>query len=92
MMGDKTITVSDIEQVNELFDILDDRLPSILQTLKEVLYSEEAGRQLGKAVGAFYNELLASGIEQVAALEMTRDYMGGMKQTLKNTTIQKSSN
>lgn len=92
MMGDKTITVSDIEQVNELFDILDDRLPSILQTLKEVLYSEEAGRQLGKAVGAFYNELLASGIEQAAALEMTRDYMGGMKQTLKNTTIQKSSN
>jgi hypothetical protein len=70
------------EDVNELRDVLDtvgDRVPKLIRDIVGSLYSKEAGTNMGQSVGAYYQELIASGIPQEAALEMTKSYSISIK-------------
>ena len=50
-------------------------IPTLIKNIIASVFSEEAGRSMGKAAGAFYKELKDSGIPNDMALKMTEDYM-----------------
>lgn len=73
----------DVQKLSSILDVVADKVPALINQLKASLYSAEAGRELGKAVGAFYQELVASGIPEAEALEMARSYIGALQSALK---------
>jgi len=68
-----------IKELGEMLDALSDKAPKIITKLLETLYSAEAGKRMGQAVGSLYKELLDSGIPQEEALQMAKDYMLSLK-------------
>lgn len=62
-------------EVGEFLDILANRMPKFFGSLREVLFSEEAGASLGAAVGSFYKALIESGFPEEKAFELARAYM-----------------
>ncbi len=64
-----------VEAIGELLDKVSDKLPRLLEGVHRAYYSIESGTNAGKSVGAFYKELIASGIPQDVALNLTEKYM-----------------
>ena len=60
------------DELAGILDTVSDKAPKLIRDLIGSLYSKEAGTNMGQAVGAFYKELIASGIPQDAALDMAR--------------------
>jgi hypothetical protein len=72
-----------IEQISQLLETVADKLPRLAHELMQALYSEEAGRQMGRAVGHMYKELTEAGIPKEDALRMACDYMDTLKSIAK---------
>lgn len=72
----KTLVNEEAAQLAQILDTVGERVPALINALKGTLYSVQAGRELGQAVGAFYQELIAAGIANDPALQMTTKYMG----------------
>lgn len=66
-------------ELEEVLDVLAKRLPDLLSTLRNTLYSKEAGESLGKATGVFFKELKAAGLDDDQAFQLTRDYLAVIK-------------
>ena len=64
-----------IDKLPHLFETLGENIPKLIRGIKSEIFSPEAGKDLGKAVGSFYQELISAGIEPAQALELTREYM-----------------
>ena len=83
---------NDAEEIREVLGALSETVPALINDLitsvMASIYSAEAGRDLGKAAGAFYNELIASGISEDAALEMTKSYMGTLQDVVSKANIE----
>lgn len=43
----------------EILDMIAEKFPRVLRSLRQEVYSVEVGQQLGSAVGTFYQELIA---------------------------------
>ena len=71
-MDDKGFTSKDVNELREVLDTVSDRVPKLIKGLISTLYSKESGASMGQSVGAYYQELVASGIPQDAALEMAK--------------------
>lgn len=67
------------KDVGELLGVVTEKVPELVARLLHTLYSEDAAKEMGKAVGALYKELVASGIPNESALKMTSDYMFSLK-------------
>lgn len=72
------------KEIAEILEAVSTKVPELITKLLRTLYSEEAGREMGKAVGSLYKELTESGIPQDVALNMTRDYMFSLKDLTRN--------
>jgi len=70
------------QEIGELLDVISERLPRLLDQLKKSLFSEEAGKELGRATGAFYKELIDCGIPSEDALDMAKKYVGSLQGVL----------
>jgi len=68
-----------IKEISELLDEIGKKAPKLIGGLIEALFSAEEGQKMGRAVGAYYKELLEAGIPKEDALKMARDYMQAMK-------------
>jgi hypothetical protein len=64
-----------VKEIGEILDEVSSKLPKLLNSLMGTLYSAEAGKNMGQAVGNLYKELIESGIPQDAALQMAKDYI-----------------
>jgi len=73
------------KDVGELLEIVADKVPDLLTKLFRILYSEDSAREMGKAVGSLYKELISAGIPQDVALKMTSDYMFSLKEMARIT-------
>jgi hypothetical protein len=73
---------SDAQEVSELLDAVSSKAPDLIRNLLKTVYSAEAGRHVGEAVGGLYQELLAAGIPAEMALKMAGDYMISFKDLL----------
>jgi len=67
------------EHLGPLLDTVTEKIPALLRSIRQSIYSEEAGSELGRAAGAFYKELRDSGIAEAEAMEMTRSYLRTMQ-------------
>ena len=77
-----------VEEIKEILDALAEKVPNLLNQLKATLFSAEAGQELGRAVGAFYKELVDSGIPAEEALQMAKSYIGSLQGILDKARTQ----
>lgn len=75
------------EEIGHLLDVVSQKIPHLLKSLKELIYSPEAGTEMGQAVGNFYKELVASGLDAGLASELTRDYMRTLQTVSKGFNV-----
>lgn len=65
----------DPEEIREILSVVSSEIPGLIRNIIASVFSEEAGRNMGKAAGSFYKELKDSGMPEEMALRMTEDYM-----------------
>lgn len=70
---------SDAEGLQEVLDVVADRIPNLLRSIREALYSKEAATDVAEAVGTIYTKLIEAGVPKDDALEMARGYMINLK-------------
>lgn len=67
--------IEETEEVKAIFEMLAKEIPALIKNILASVFSEEAGRNMGKAAAAFYKELKESGIPEDVAVKMTEDYI-----------------
>jgi len=72
----KKTGVRDVEEIKEIIGAVSTELPTLIKSIIAAVFSEEAGRSMGKAAAAFYKELKDSGMPDNVAVKMTEDYVG----------------
>jgi len=71
-----------VKEIAELLDEVSGKLPKMISGLLDTMYSADAGKKMGQAVGSFYKELIDSGIPSDEALKMSKDYMLSIKELI----------
>jgi hypothetical protein len=74
-----------VEEIGKLLDEVTTKIPKLIEGIQRSYYSLEGGTTAGKSIGAFYTELVASGIPQDVALRLTENYMVSFKDLAKLT-------
>ena len=74
MVGDKH-EKTDPEEVKEILNVVSTEIPALIKGIIASVFSEEAGRNMGKAAAAYYKELKDGGLPEPVAVKMTQDYM-----------------
>jgi len=64
------------EEVKQILSAVSTEVPTLIKSIIASVFSEEAGRSMGKAAAAFYKELKDSGMPDNVAVKMTEDYIG----------------
>jgi len=65
-----------VEEFKEILSTFSTEAPALIKSIIASVFSEEAGRNMGKAAAAFYKELKDSGMPDNVAVKMTEDYIG----------------
>ncbi len=68
--------MEEAEEVEAILGVVSKELPALIKGIIGSVFSEEAGRDMGKAAGAFYKELKESGVPEETAVRMTENYLG----------------
>ncbi|TFG33747.1 hypothetical protein EU527_06900 [Candidatus Thorarchaeota archaeon] len=73
---------SDVDELREvaevlpdLFGALNESIPKLISGLIGSIYSPEAAGNMAKGIGQFYNNLIAEGLPEDVALEMTKKFV-----------------
>jgi len=67
--------MEDAEEVKAILGVVSKEIPALIKGIVSSVFSEEAGRDMGKAAGAFYKELKESGMPDEIAVKMTENYI-----------------
>jgi hypothetical protein len=65
----------DAENIKEVLGAVSSEVPAMIKSILASVFSEEAGRSMGKAAAAYYKELKDGGLPEQVAVKMTEDYM-----------------
>ena len=63
------------ENIKEILSVVSSEVPSLIKSILASVFSEEAGRNMGKAAAAYYKELKDGGLPEQVAVKMTEEYM-----------------
>jgi hypothetical protein len=63
------------EEVKEILSAVSTQVPALIKSVLASVFSEEAGRNMGKAAAAYFKELKDSGMPEDVAVKMTEEYM-----------------
>jgi hypothetical protein len=63
------------ENIKELLNVVSTEVPGMIKSILASVFSEEAGRNMGKAAAAYYKELKSGGLPEDVAVKLTGDYM-----------------
>ena len=63
------------ENVKEILGVVSSEIPTMIKNILSSVFSEEAGRNMGKAAAAYYKELKEGGLPEQVAVKMTEEYM-----------------
>src|SRR5512136_2536170 len=63
------------EELKEVLSVVSAEVPSMIKNILSSVFSEEAGKNMGKAAAAYYKELKNGGLPEQVAVKMTEDYM-----------------
>ena len=72
---EKKKKVEDAEEIREILGVVSKEVPSLIKGIIASVFSEEAGRDMGKAAAAFYKELKDAGMPEETAVRMTENYV-----------------
>ncbi len=65
----------DPENIKEILSVVSTEIPAMIKSILTSVFSEEAGRNMGKAAAAYYKELKDGGLPEPVAVKMTEEYM-----------------
>ena len=65
----------DVEDLREVLSVVSKEVPALIRGIIAGVFSEEAGRDMGKAAAAFYKELKEAGMREQTAVKMTENYV-----------------
>jgi len=65
----------DVEELREVLSVVSKEVPALIKGIIASVFSEEAGRDMGRAAAAFYKELKEAGIPEDVAVKMTEGYI-----------------
>ena len=65
----------DPENIKEILSVVSSEVPGLIKSLLASVFSEEAGRNMGKAAAAYYKELKDGGLPEQVSVKLTEDYM-----------------
>ena len=88
---DRTDKEMDPKFWKEILSVVSTELPGLIKSILSSVFSEEAGRNMGKAAAAYYKELKTGGLPESVAVKMTEEYMrtftniGAMLKTVGNS-------
>jgi hypothetical protein len=63
------------EKIKEILGVVSSEIPAMIKSILSSVFSEEAGRNMGKAAAAYYKELKDGGLPEQVAVKMTEEYM-----------------
>ena len=63
------------EELKEMLGVVSSEVPSMIKSILASVFSEEAGRNMGKAAAAYYKELKNGGLPEQVAVRLTEEYM-----------------
>jgi hypothetical protein len=63
------------ESIKGILNAVSSEVPSMIKNILGSVFSEEAGRNMGKAAAAYYKELKQGGLPDQVAVKLTEDYM-----------------
>lgn len=72
----------DAQELDDILEVVSKKVPDMITNILKTVYSADAGRNVGQAVGNLYKELVDSGIPRDMALKMASDYMISFKDLL----------
>ncbi len=61
--------------MKELFSLFSSEVPEMIKRIMNSVFSEEAGKNMGKAASAYYNQLKSGGLPDEVATQLTVEYM-----------------
>ena len=67
--------IEDAEEIREILGVVSKEVPALIKSIIGSVFSEEAGRDMGKAAAAFYKELKEAGMPEETAVRMTENYV-----------------
>jgi len=83
--GKKSSKSSDMDELREvaevlpqIFGALNDSIPKLISGLIGSVYSPESAGNMAKGIGQFYSNLVAEGIPEEVALDMTKKFVGAL--------------
>jgi hypothetical protein len=65
----------DVEELREVLSVVSKEVPALIKGIIASVFSEEAGRDMGKAAAAFYKQLKEAGMSEETAVKMTENYI-----------------
>jgi hypothetical protein len=63
------------EELKDVLNVVSTEIPGMIKSILSSVFSEEAGKNMGKAAAAYYKELKEGGLPESVAVKMTEDYM-----------------
>jgi len=76
MSEERKRKMPEAEEVKEILGVVSTEIPALIKGIISSVFSEEAGKSMGRAAAAFYNELKESGMPEDVAVKMTENYIG----------------
>lgn len=73
--GERRDRKVEAENVKEILGVVSSEVPALIKSILSSVFSEEAGKNMGKAAAAYYKELKNGGLPEQVAVKMTEEYM-----------------
>jgi hypothetical protein len=65
----------DAQNIKEILGVVSTEIPGMIKSILSSVFSEEAGRNMGKAAAAYYKELKNGGLPDAVSVKLTEEYM-----------------
>jgi len=72
----KKTAAEEAEEVKQILSAVSTEVPALIKSIINAVFSEEAGKNMGRAAAAFYKELKDGGMPDNVAVKMTENYIG----------------
>ena len=72
---DRKLPMPEAQEVKEILSVVSSEVPALIKGLIASVFSEEAGRNMGKGAAAYYKSLKEGGLPDDVAVKMTQDYV-----------------
>ena len=65
----------DVKELKEVFEVLSENVPKLIEEIVNALYSTSNAEQLAKEVANFYKTMIDAGMSEDKAYELTKKFM-----------------